>query len=125
MERKLFNKSGVILILLIVAAAAGFLIYQNSKPQNDLSAVVNVDGEEVLNIKLEDIDAAQEYTLENGIIIKAENGFVCVEYSNCKDKICINCGNLKKNGDTAVCVPNKTVVTIVGGEKSDVDILTY
>lgn len=125
MERKLFNKSGIILILLIVVSSAAVIIYQNTRPQNNLSAVVNISGNEIMIINLDEINSTQTYTLENGIVIKAENHTVRIESSTCKDKICVNCGELKNNGDTAVCVPNKTVVTVTGGRNSAVDVITY
>lgn len=125
MERKLFNKSGIVLILLIVFLAVGLYVYKATKPQDNLSAVVNINGNEIMKLNLDNIIDEQSYTLENGIIIKAENHAVRIESSNCKDKICVNCGELKNNGDTAVCVPNRTSVTITGGEKSAVDIITY
>ena len=34
--------------------------------------------------------------------------------SDCPDKICIKSGFLSKNGESAVCMPNKTVLKIVG-----------
>lgn len=125
MERKLINKSGIVLILLIVSLSAVLLIYQRAKPQNNLSAVVNVNGEEVMKINLDEIDIPRSYTLQNGIVIKAENHTVRVEGSDCKDKICVSCGELKNNGDIAVCVPYKTVITIIGGSNSAVDVITY
>ena len=44
--------------------------------------------------------------------------------SDCPDLVCVHTGMLSKAGDVAACVPNKTVISVSGGEAS-VDTLTY
>ncbi|MBQ3319478.1 MAG: NusG domain II-containing protein [Spirochaetia bacterium] len=46
----------------------------------------------------------------------------CIEFvdSPCRDKICIHMGQARKDGDFLACLPNRIIVTIVGGH-SDTD----
>ena len=59
---------------------------------------------------------------EPKVRIVAENGKIFFESAECEDKLCVSCGKLEKKGDTAVCLPSKTVITVAG---SDVDAVTY
>lgn len=62
----------------------------------------------------------------NGSVLVVENGEVYYTNSDCPDKLCEKFGHLSSNGDTASCVPNKTVVTIETSENPDgEDIMTY
>ena len=49
---------------------------------------------------------------------------IWVESSPCKDKICMRTGKLCRAGESAVCVPLKTVVSIKGTTEN-IDVITY
>ncbi len=123
MKNKLFRKGDIAVILVILAAAAAFWLF-NSRQTDKLEAVISVDGKVIETI---DLDAAQgkrliELDTEPKVVIAVENGAVYFENSACEDKLCVNCGKLNRKGDTAVCLPAKTVVTVSG---SDVDVMTW
>lgn len=123
-ERKLITKKdAVILVLIVIAALSAVIINNYSKMQGE-TAVICVDGEVVREFNLTEITEKTEIKLDNGIVITAENGKVFFSQSSCKDKICINSGELTKSGDVAACVPNKTVVT-VNGTANGTDVITY
>lgn len=122
MNVKLFKKGDALIIALIAVAAVIFFAWQSINSEN-LTAVITVDGEIIQTVNL----SAKEETVitpdtQPGIRIVAENGKIRFDYAECEDKLCVSCGNLEKKGDTAVCLPSKTVITVAG---SDVDAVTY
>lgn len=123
MKTKLFRKGDIAVILIILIVAAAFYFFRLSD-SDKLEAVITVNGETVETI---DLSAEKEKRLirlntDPEVIIAAENGAVYFEESGCSDKLCVLCGKLTKKGDTAVCLPAKTVVTVKG---ADVDAMTY
>ncbi|MBR2868291.1 MAG: NusG domain II-containing protein [Clostridia bacterium] len=123
MKAELFRKGDIAVILVILVAVALFLGIQ-SKQTDKLEAVITVNGETVETIDLSLVKEKQifEFDTTPKVIIAAENGEIYFEYADCDDKLCINCGKLSRKGDTAVCLPARTVVTVSG---SDVGVMTY
>lgn len=123
MKTKLFRKGdiAVIAVILIVAAAFYFFTVSDS---DKLEAVITVDGEIIETIELDAEKEKRLISLKTNpeVIIAVENGAIYFEESGCDDKLCVLCGKLTKKGDTAVCLPAKTVVTVKG---ADVDAMTY
>ena len=118
MDRKLLGKHGAALIIITVMVIAVLTA------KTSLTAVVTSDGVTVLTLSLDEIAEKREFTLDNGIVIAAENGEIWVESSSCKDKICMRTGKLCRAGESAVCVPLKTVVSIKGTTEN-IDVITY
>ena len=123
MKTKLFKKGdiAVILVILIVAAVFWFCQSQNA---DRLEAVITVNGKTVETIDLSSVKEKRIIELDTDpkVVIAAENGEIYFESADCDDKLCINCGKLSRKGDTAVCLPAKTVVTVSG---SDIGVMTY
>ena len=89
MERKLLGKHGAALIIITVMVIAVLTAYKYTRSKTSLTAVVTSDGVTVLTLSLDEIAEKREFTLDNGIVIAAENGEIWVESSSCKDKICM------------------------------------
>lgn len=123
MKAKLFKKGDIAVILIILAVAAVFWLIQ-SRQTDKLEAIISVDGRTVEVIDLSSVEGKRiiELDTEPKVSIAVENGAVYFEEAGCDDKLCINCGKLSRKGDTAVCLPAKTVVTVSG---ADVDVMTY
>lgn len=125
MKRKWLSKPDFIIILIVAVVAVVALLWQNTASADGAVAEVTIDGETVLELPLSDVTEPQEITLKNGIRLKAEQHTICFLQSDCPDGLCVKVGALKKPGDVAACLPNKTVVSIRGGDNGAVDILTY
>lgn len=123
MKTKLFKKGDIAFILVILVAAALFWFFRTQQTDR-LEAVITVDGETVETIDLSAVKEKRIIELDTDpkVVIAAENGAIYFESAECDDKLCINCGKLSRKGDTAVCLPAKTVVTVSG---SDVGVMTY
>lgn len=123
---KLLKPLDLILIAVLLATGAGFWFY-TEKSTKSATAVIYIDGEIYQSIKLDDVE--NSYKLDLPCSPKAtllvENGAVSFCKADCSDKVCVNSGRLTKRGDTAACLPAKTVVTIENGNDSEIDALVY
>lgn len=123
MNTKLLKKGDLAVIAVIVAAALIFAYFNYRNAENPV-AVITVDGATVETVELASvkkkitINPQTDFNVE----IVAENGEIWFEHSDCEDKLCVATGKLENGGDTAVCLPAKTVITITG---SDVDAIVY
>ncbi len=123
MNIKLFRKGDLAVIIAVIFAALIFAYFAYSGGEKPV-AVISVDGVTVETVELYSLQEKRDFDLggEYNIKIVAENGEIRFEHSDCKDKLCVNTGSLKKGGDVAVCLPAKTVITVTG---SDVDAVVY
>lgn len=116
MKKKL-RKADLILIGGMLAAGlilALVLIFTRSE---GATVRVKVDGEIVRSFPLiEDI----VYTIQgvnggtNELVISG--GSAEVHEASCPDGLCVNMGKIHYNGESIICLPNKVVVEIIGGE---------
>lgn len=111
-------KKGDILILaavLCLAALSFLCINLFSSPGNMVE--IKVNNKVVKQMALDEdfvFDVEQDGIKTN--TIKAENGKVSVTYANCPDLICQHHKEISNTGESIVCLPNKVVVSIVGGD---------
>ncbi len=127
---KFVRKADIFLLvgLLILCAAILLPSYFAASSKKDLTAVVMQNGEEVKEIALSDITEAYTFTLNTdpSVTIAVEPGCIYYASADCPDKVCVKTGKLTKAGDTAACLPSKTLIVIRGtAEKGQPDILTY
>lgn len=120
MTRKAITKNGALAIFLLLLILAVLFIFKNysSKKHMELRLVASVSGKEELNIPLQSDDKESFYTLSNNMVVAVKGTNVWIKKSDCKNQICVHSGVLSKAGDTAVCVPNKTVIEIKGASVS-------
>ena len=118
-------RNDIILAVSVLILAAGFwLITEFSKTEGSY-AVIIVNGSETARYPLsEDLEITLKS--ENGgynkLVIK--DGFADVIEASCPDKICVNQRIINKTGETITCLPNKTVVKIVGNGEEEVDFVS-
>jgi len=118
-----FLPGDLVIILVIVVFCAVFLAGVFLKGRSDAKKErlvrITQDGQVILEAKMERFSDPAEYTIvgESGsIVIYISSEEVYVKESPCEDQICVKAGVLRKVGDGAVCLPNRLVVQIVGGE---------
>ncbi len=124
MDKKLFRKGDIVVIGTALLVAAAIFLLRFVGNEKKLVAEIRVDGEVIETIDLSAIAEAVVISPETEpkVTIKAENGAIYFEHADCPDKLCISSGKLTRKGDTAVCLPAKTVITVLG---ADVDAVTY
>ena len=119
--RKLIKRTDVIIIVLVVIVAVLFF-YINSSDKGKPTAVITVNGEEIQRIDLSSA-VDETFTLDTypKVTLEIEDSKIRFINSLCPDSTCEKSGFLSKPGDTAACVPAKTVVTIEGSKQSNID----
>ncbi|MBE6782321.1 MAG: NusG domain II-containing protein [Ruminococcaceae bacterium] len=118
------HKFDIILIGLILVALIGVLIFFSATKSEGSYAIVTINGEQKdiypldknLEVKLENKD--------NYNLLIIENGTARIEEASCPDKLCVNQHKIKYNGETLVCLPNKTIVSIVSEIDSETDFIS-
>lgn len=123
MNTKLLRKGDFAVVAVIVIIVAAVMLWNNSKSESP-QAVITVDGVTVETVDLESVREKIIIKPETSpeVVIVAENGEIRFESAECEDKLCVACGGLSKHGDTAVCLPARTAITVTG---SDVDAVVY
>lgn len=85
-------------------------------------AVVEVEGRETARYPLEEdcTIAIEGYDGGRNMLV-IEDGCVHVTDASCPDKLCEKQGQISANGETIVCLPNRVVITVQGGEGEALD----
>lgn len=124
MDKKLFRKGDIAVIGIAALFAAAIFFFNSRGDEKKLVAEIRVAGEVIETVELSSLGEELIITpdTEPKVIIKAENGEIFFEEAECPDKLCVAGGKLTRKGDTAVCLPAKTVITVLG---ADVDAVTY
>ena len=121
----LFRKRDL-LIFLLAAVLAGAGFWQWIPGSGAPVAVIEQDGKEVRRVELDSITQPETLVLEGEISVTVllEPGQVSIIHSDCPDQICVNTGILTQPGQSAVCLPARVSVRIVGKSESGVDGMT-
>lgn len=121
---KSYIKKGDVLIIVVLTVMSLCLLLKNfAYNDGERYARVYEDGQLVYTI---DLNEKQEYIIEiKGGELHVDNGTVEYKNSDCPDKTCEGFGKLSRIGDTASCVPNRTVVIVVGADDDQPDVITY
>ena len=120
--KKLLNKLDIFIIVLVILVFSSILFIQKSEDGVRI-AEISVNGEVIERINLD--DGEKKVIIPDtspGMVIVSQGGEIYFESADCRDKICVKSGRLRRRGDTAVCLPAKTVITVSGGE---FDAVTY
>ncbi len=115
---------GFELLLLLAVAAVGIFWYrwQTDRPAGaGTEATVTYDGKAVLIIPLNK-DGFYQLEEDPSVQFEVKNGAVSFVNASCPDRLCEREGFLSKAGQTAVCLPRKTILRISGGE-AEVDLI--
>jgi hypothetical protein len=108
--------------LLLAAICASIILLITKTPGG--YAVVVINGVETEKYSL---DKDITITLQNGdgfntLVIKDGSASICE--ASCPDKLCVKQHSAKYNGETLVCLPNKTTIKIVSSVESDTDFIS-
>lgn len=121
--RKLMRPIDIALALVIAAASIAVLFANVNNGSGKLTAVVRKNSSEICRIDLSEVEAPYSTCVDEEfhVIIYVEHDRVTVTHSDCDDKICVNTGTLDSVGQTAVCLPAKVSVEIVGEKQDELD----
>lgn len=125
---KLFKKADIILILVFCLISAA-LFLSGILGNSSLEAVIYEQGSITHRIDLNNVD--ESYTIElsgpPASTVLVERHAISYISAGCPDKLCVKTGRLTRRGDTAACLPAKTVIVLEGGKAAEnlPDVMTY
>ncbi len=124
------KKNDIILIAVLLMAAlltvAGMRIWQMNNTKAAAKVVVTIDGQVYGTYPLSE-DRTERIELPDGSynILTISGGYANVTEASCPDQICVKHHHIKYSKESIVCLPNKVVVTVEGGEDNEIDGFTY
>lgn len=121
---KLLKKGDIIIAITVLLAAALFAIPKLTS-SDKLTAEIYVDGSLERTVELSD---GETYSFspasKPNVTITVGDGAIWFSHADCKDKLCVKSGKLTSGGQTAACLPERVVVSVVSN-KNKTDIMTY
>ncbi len=120
---KLIKRNDVITVISVILISLTILAFSVS--DGEAVAEVYEDGSLIYSEELGKITKEESITLGNGVVIHTEKNGICFIESDCRTKECVSCGMLSSPGDTAVCIPNRTVIKITGKKGNSPDAISY
>lgn len=100
----------------ITLAAVFFLVFKLNAEEGEYVNIL-VNGKVEYTLELNE-DSEKEVNTEYGKnIVSVKNGEVLVREADCPDKICVEHRAISKTGESIICLPNKLVVEIAGGNE--------
>ena len=111
----------ILVMVILVLAGIGFFIYTSYGRQNAGFVKVTVDGELFGTYSLE---KEQEIKINDTNYLIIRDGQADMIEADCPDQICVDHKTISKNKETIVCLPNKVIAEIVGGEDVENDAVS-
>lgn len=108
-----------VLAILLIIAAAGFLLRPQSK-SNMIKITLN---KEVYGYY--DLNKNQTIHINKGNTLKIENHKIRMISATCPDHLCIKQGTINKKGQSIICLPHKLIVEVVSGDEKQQDDQAY
>ncbi len=125
MTKRLGKNDILLLGILALVLTAGCGIFYLLGQKEGASVEVTVDGELYGIYSLEQdqtVDIVIDETTAN--VLKIQNGSADIIEADCPDKLCVHQQAISKEKETIVCLPNKVVVEVIGGEEAGFDSMT-
>ena len=120
MDKKLFKKNDLILIIFLTLTSVVMLIGISLFSKKGATVVVSVDGKEVASFPLDEdtvFNIGGYHGGEN--ILEVKDGKAHLTDASCPDKLCVSMGYINKSGQSIICLPNKVVIEIKGNTKDN------
>ena len=114
---KIIKKADIVLLCILLLAGTGLSVLSYTSASAGEKVEVSVNGRLYGTYKLTEnqvIEIRQKDAL-NKITIK--DGYVQMSYSSCKNQVCVHDGKINKTNQSIVCLPNRVMVEITGGEE--------
>jgi hypothetical protein len=123
-NKKLYSirpKPGDIILALLILLAAALLSLRLSRGADGQTALIYENGVLTHTISL---SGTGGYRLElEHCSVEVANGKIRFLESDCPDKLCVRTGWISRSGESAVCLPNRVEIVILG-DSVDVDAIT-
>ena len=116
-----------VVALVVVALAALLVFLLRPAGGSNLTAVITLDGVQVAQYQLNQLDQPITLTVDEGtypLTIRAEQGRICIEHSDCPSQDCVRTGWISKPGQQIICLPNRLIISLSSSEPEPFDAVT-
>ena len=114
------HKIEFITLLFILIFSFSICIFSNlySSKSTEKFAIIEQNGTQIHKINLSDVKNPYDIEIndEFHVIIRVEPNKIYFKESTCPDKLCKKMGKISSPGQTAICLPAKISIRIVGQE---------
>jgi len=120
------NKYDIISASAAICVALVFFIIFTINKTDGKNVAVYVDNTLMATFDIND-EISETIETKDGkgsLILKISNNEVSVTESDCNNQICVNTKAISKTGESIVCLPQKIVISITEGDKSEFDGFT-
>lgn len=118
-----------VLLFLLLAASAGFLLYGRYKAPKALSAHIYLRGELLTSIDLDAVTEAYSFTVETpeggSNTIGIRPGAIAVLDADCPDKLCVLSGYTDSTLLPVICLPHGLVIRLEAEVYTAPDAISY
>ena len=108
-------------VIVLIIAVLGLLFYRNLGQQTAGTIIVTVNGDVYGTYSLRQ---DQEIPIGKTNCLVIQDGKADMIEADCPDQICVDHKAISKNKESIVCLPNKVIIEVVGGEESSLDAVT-
>lgn len=125
MARRFGKNDGLFLgTVFLVICVAGFWFYCFGGEKGTV-VEVTVDGQHYGTYSL-DKDQEIEIVIGEKVtnILRIQNKEADMITADCPDKLCVHQKAISRQKETIVCLPNKVVAEVIGGEEAELDSIT-
>lgn len=120
-----FGKKDIIFIFVLLALGVGSWLYVHFfLSETGETVVITVDSVEYGRYSLnknKTISVQIDGKIKN--IVQIQAGKASVTEADCPDKLCVHQNAISSTNESIVCLPNKVVVSIVGGTDTSYDTI--
>lgn len=112
-----------LLAVALLLAAAGILAPAFGRTDG-VTAEIICDKTLVCTVDLTKVKEPYDIPLENGVTVTVSPGAIRFSHADCPNQLCVRAGELTKAGESAACIPNRTLIRVRGPAKHAPDALT-
>lgn len=121
---KPFKIFDLVILGVIVALIVALLFVLFLPKETGSSVEIYRSGKLIATYNMSDYEQYPLVKEYGSLIVKITDKSVIVLESDCPDKCCVKQGEIHYGGESIICVPQEIVIKIVGGDKSDVEVIT-
>lgn len=116
---KVIKKADIVLLIFLIIIGAAFFRISASGNEKGKNVTVSVDGKKYGTYSLSQNKTVVIRHGKNINKFTIKNGTVQMTHANCHNGLCLKEGKIESTGQSIVCLPNKVVIEIKGGEEFD------
>lgn len=109
-----------IIILLIASFAMLFFVIMGKQRQKGDKVLIYVNGTLVQEVSLEVEAEIVIHGNPGDNVLVIRDGKAYMKEASCENHVCIQQGEVSRNGETIICMPNQIIVE-VSAEKQEID----